>query len=656
MLKKFMDRVRGKKPEQSEAVSKPAPTSAAVVNGNPDRLIDVYDSYGQLLQISMAEWREKVLEPNLKNHWDNPDELYNLIISAMNDQLFADVEMAAMRLLEIDPVVERSHTILGITLMKLGQLEEAAGVLEKAIAQVGRTGTLLTNLAKIQFERGQRTDSEKTLWDAILADPNMDNGVLWWLSLQNEKGGKEAYLASLKKISALPSSWRPKLWLARHYLENGGLEKAESIYRSVLESGRFDAEGLMMISGDLGNNGHEAKIIELVLPVYDPHRHAPQVGFNLLEAMIRQNRWQEAEVLISRLYTLNMSPFKKALDNYSGRIQELRSAETPSRPVDVDATDIRWFSIDRPVWSYGFNNPLWLFGQKPDNLSKIMFYPLGLVGREEEVAREEQEDDQGRWSRALPLYLAEAIHYWSSKAAVVNIPVIMGGGPVVFPYEPDGKDICEQVQGQAEYLVTGCIAKLNNGGERISMKVWHCEMGNCIAEKTVDTNLEKDGNQVLELEQWLLRSVDTVASVPLDAFYRRPAPDMMPPYLVSLGQSFMLSLVHNDIVQKGKIWGERNLIEYPLRMALHWKNYEHLKIFFLSNICKAAGYGSDVIPEYAERTLKLLTDAGEGSVFSKLTPVAWKAFGMRDSLSARAKKGGSTQYDDWFMSLLEETA
>lgn len=654
MLKNIMDRIRGRKPEQADVISRPVQTSADMPRGGPDRLIDVYDSYGQRLQISLSEWREKVLRPNLESHRDSPDDLYNLIISAMNDQLFADVEVAARRLIEIDPVIERSHTILGITLMKLGQSEEATAILEKAIAQVGRTGTLLTNLAKAQFERGLRAESEKTLWEAVVADPNMDNGVLWWLALQNEKGGEEAYLEGLSSVCALPGSWRPKLWLARHHLEHGDLEQAERIYRSVLESGCFDAEGLMMISGDLGNNGHEAKIIELVLPVYEPHRHSPQAGFNLLEAMIRQNCWQEAEALISRLYALDMPPFKQILDNYAGRIQELRSHATPSHPADVSVTDIRWFSIDRPVWSYGLNQPVWLFRQKPDNCSKIMFYPLGLVGREEAVAKEEQEDDQGRWSRALPLYLAESVHYWSNKAALVNIPVVMGGGPVVFPYEPDGRDICEQVADQVEYLVTGSIARLSAGGERISLKVWHCQTGNRLAEKTIETNLAKDGNQVLELEYWLLKTMDATASEPLDPFYRRPTPDMVPPYLASLGQAFMLSLVHNDIVPKGKIWGERSLIEYPLRMALHWQDYEHLKIFFLSNISKAAGYGSDVVSEYAERTLKLLKDAGEDSMVSRLAPAAWKAFGMRDSFSVRAVQDGSTPYDAWISSLREE--
>lgn len=656
MLKKLMERIKGKKPAQTEIISRPAATSSDAQNIESGRMIDVYDSYGQIIQISLNEWREKVLAPNIESHWNDPGELYNLIISAMNDGLFADVEDASRRLVEIDSNFERSHTILGITLMKVGKVGDAEAVLEKAIEKVGKTGTLLTNLAKVKFEKGLKTESEKTLWEAVVADPNMDNGVNWWLAIQNEKGGNEAYLEGLRKISALPGSWRPQLWLARHYLEKGGLDVAEPIYRTVLASGKFDSDGLMMMSGDLGNNGHEDKIIEMILPVYNPHQHSPQVGCNLLEAMIRQNRWQEAEVLLSKLYVLNMPPYKQHLDNYAQRVQNLRNSETPARSIDPDEMEIRSISFDRPIWTYGLKNPVWLFRQKPEEAERVMFYPLGLLDREKNSAMEEQEDDLGRFSRALPLYLAEAVHYWTSKIAAVNFPVVVGGGPVVFPSEPDGEDLCERLQGQADYVVTGGIAVVGDAIKRITIRLWNCATGTYISEKIVETDLEKDGSQVLELEQWLLKELGAVKSIPFDAFYKRPEADMMPPYLSSLGQSFMLSLVHNSIVPKGTMWGERNMIEYPLRMALHWPNHEHFRIFFLSNIGKAAGYQSDVLPEFAERALKLLGESKDGSVIERLKPLVLSAFGMHDSLSVCMKNASDAAYEDWLQALVKDGA
>lgn len=654
MLKKLMERIKGKSPGQTEIISRPVVTSSDIQDIDSGRMIDVYDSYGQLIQISLNEWRDKVLAPNLESHWNDPDELYNLIISAMNDGLFVDIEGASRRLLEVDSNFERSHTILGITLMKLGKVKDAESVLEKGIEKVGKTGTLLTNLAKVQFEKGLHTEFEKTLWQAVVADPNMDNGVNWWLAIQNEKDGNEAYINGLKKIAALPGSWRPQLWLARHYLEKGRLDVAEPIYGSVLASRQFDSDGLIMMSGDLGNNGHEDKIIKMILPAYDPHQHSPQVGFNFLEAMIRQNRWQEAEVLLSKLYLLNMPPYKQHLDNYAMRVQNLRNSEMPARSIDPDELEIRSISFDRPIWTYGLKNPMWLFRQKPEEAKKVLFYPLGLLDREKNSAMEEQEDDLGRFSRAIPLYLAEAVHYWTSKIAAVNFPVVVGGGPVVFPSEPDGEDLCERLQGQADYVVTGGIAVVDGGTERITLRLWNCATGTNIAEKIVETNLEKDGSQVLELEQWLLQELGEVKSIPFDVFYKRPEPDMMPPYLSSLGQSFMLSLVHNDIVPKGTMWGERNMIEYPLRMALHWPDHEHFRIFFLSNIGKAAGYQSDVLPEFAERALKLLGESKDDSMVARLKPLALKAFGMHDSLSRYMKNASDAVYGDWLQALVKD--
>jgi len=97
-------------------------------------LITVYDAYGREVKIARNEWRDKVFLPNLQRKWNEASELYNLIVSGLNDGLAADLLPAAERLLEIDAVPERSHTILSIVLMKNDQLDTAESMLRAGMA------------------------------------------------------------------------------------------------------------------------------------------------------------------------------------------------------------------------------------------------------------------------------------------------------------------------------------------------------------------------------------------------------------------------------------------------------------------------------------------------------------------------------------------
>lgn len=217
MFKRIFSALSGKKT--------PRPSSFEVTPVAPtletkEYLITAYDAYGREIKIARSEWREKVFLPNLQQKWNEAGDLYNQIIWDLNDGLVEDLLPATERLLEIDDIPERSYTIRGIVLMKNGLLDAAEDVLREGIAKAGETGVLLTNLSKVFAERGNQTRADEILWRAIQADPNQDNGMLWWASIQRERDGEAGYLQALCAVAELPGSWRAKLWLARHHLGN----------------------------------------------------------------------------------------------------------------------------------------------------------------------------------------------------------------------------------------------------------------------------------------------------------------------------------------------------------------------------------------------------------------------------------------------------
>lgn len=623
-------------------------------------LITVYDAYGRELKIMRGEWRDKVLLPNMHQNWDKAGELYSLIVSGLNDGFAADLVPAAARLVEIDDIPERSYTIRGIVQMKSGQLEAAEATLRTVMAKVGETGSLLTNLAKVFAERGDQTRADETLWRAVQADPNQDNGLLWWAAIQRERGGEAGYLQALRTAAALPNSWRAKLWLARHHLELKEVEAATALYMEVLADGSFDGSSLMMISGDLGNNGQVPLILSLVGPAYDEQQHDPMTGLNLLRACQQLGNADEGEALLARMYPLGIAPIKHHLDQFAQAFQEMRKQAARGTPIDPDGLKVATVALNQPIWHYGLRDANWLFTQKPQGAREVGFFALSKMMVGSERAESQREDDLGRLTRAIPLYLAEAAHYWSDYAANCYFQIVEGGGPVVSGHEADGNALWDIVPPSMKYFVTGEIGSSGEGDHvqwQLSLSLWDCATRTRQASEAGKAAQAELGALVLDLEKRLLARIGLKRDLPLDEFYQHPTADVMSAYLGELGQSFMLTLLANAYVPKSAMWGERAMLDWPLTMALHWPAVEAPKFMFISGLGKALDYQSDVLAEYKERSLQLLSEAGRAnSLAAQLTPLVWKVFGMQDELQAHIQNlpfDTSPAYKAWLERVAE---
>jgi len=185
MFKRLLSSLRNKNQPADTAPDEPAQEREMIV---------AYDAHGQEMHIARNEWREKVFLPDLEKKWDDADALYTAILMGLKDAFASDLVAAAERLVDIDRNPERSHTLQGIVLMETGHLDAAEQTLREGMDKSGATGTLLTNLAKVFAERGEDKRADDTLWQAIQTDPNLDNGLLWWVSIQRERGGEDAYI------------------------------------------------------------------------------------------------------------------------------------------------------------------------------------------------------------------------------------------------------------------------------------------------------------------------------------------------------------------------------------------------------------------------------------------------------------------------------
>lgn len=254
--------------------------------GNEGSVIEVYDESGQKYLISKSTYRRKLLLQQFRDAGDDPDKLYGAIVIALQDGFEQGCLDAAKKLYQIDRNLERSTAIMGIVLMRNGKLNEAQRVLEDYLNNVGESGVILTNLAKVFAGRGMEEQSFQTLWRALYIDPNQENGLEWWGAIHRERNGDEGFASAMKQAAGIEGSWRPQLWIARDDLGNGDLATALAVYRQVLSMVPDDGDASMMISGDLGNNGYPKELLELLGPVYRAEKHGAMTGLNLVQACI----------------------------------------------------------------------------------------------------------------------------------------------------------------------------------------------------------------------------------------------------------------------------------------------------------------------------------------------------------------------------------
>ena len=634
MFKRLIESLTGK-PTSTET---PAPEAATPLAAQPEKpeLITVYDVHGRVVQISRAEWRDKMLLPQLQAKWNNADELYGLIVNALNDGFCTEIDAASRQLVAIDPNVERGHVIRAIVLMKNGALGEAERVLLDASAKVGETGTILTNLAKIQEAHGDVLKADATLWKALLQDPNQQNGLEWWLARERDRGGEDGYVAALNKVAELPGSWRATLYLGRSQLANGNLAAALDLFRTVLVQAGKNRDALLTISGDLGNAGKIAELVDFTGPLYDPALHGPEVGLNLLRAYLQLDRLPEGEALLDRLYALKLPPFKQHLDAMAAQYQERQRQMTHSRPVDESELRIEHLPFDLPIWMYGLRDPQWLFVPKPDDARKVVFLMLAKALSSTDHAEAQREDDIGRLSRAIALYLSESVYEWTPAHAQSLVAVVPGGGPALFGAQDmtGQRETAAQFVGRADVLVQGSIASVDSVWT-IKVGIWDTARLELIGEEVVSAPRAGLEAAVLELEDKVLVRFGGAQSKPHDRIYTRPTVEQMQPYLGALAQSLMLSLVAHDKVPKNTIWGERNMLEWPLRMVLQWPGYEVPKAMYFSGISHAARYHSNVLGEFEERSFALLREiTHSGSPLADLGALFLHAFDRANGLTA----------------------
>jgi tetratricopeptide (TPR) repeat protein len=468
--------------------------------------------------------------------------------------------------------------------MEEGKLDESEKVLNDHTAKHGEEGYVLTNLAKIEGRRGNMEKAEQILWHALELDPNQDNGLKWYEALQRERGekegGKERGMvedqAALRRIAALPKSWRAQLWLARAALGAGKTDEAVQLYRQSLASAPTPVppDLLMQMSGDLGKSGKLSELIALTTPRFDPRVHGLQVGNNLIKANIDIGDRATARKLVDSLYALQRPDFKQTLGYWDSEIAKARVRASQSA---APASEAGMLLIDGPIWLPPGSPAHAMFPQKRPDTPVIYFLGSSIeTAAAPSPAEMQMADRGGRLSRATPLFLTEQLHFSGRCKTGALIPFVSGeragfmlaGAPWS---EADAAAYAKRASPAGEYVVvTHILAKQEPWtiDARVIRTADHAVIGHVTAAVPADNPTAALPELSRHLLALLTDQVKLQRTEP-SLMYRVPEGVHFGNYALRLEQLLAVRCAAIDGVPPDFLTGERQIIDGNLQLCLH---------------------------------------------------------------------------------------
>jgi tetratricopeptide (TPR) repeat protein len=623
-----------------------AGASAGAAIRRPDELITAFDERGREIQIKRSDWVTGVLGPSLEKAWNDADALYSGIVQALQDDFAAQVAGAAERLIEVDRQSERSCVIAGIVRMELGDLAGAERALQLSIDTHGPTGVVLTNLAKVLDKRGQKERSVATLRRAVELDPNQENGLMWWAALAKEERGEAGYMGALEEMVKVPGAWRPHLWLAREKLKQGERAPALGLYEHVLSLAADEPGILMAVTGHLGEAGALEDLVRLAAPRYRPEVHGPPAGMNIARALKLLGRHEEARAAVRRLQAMPWPPMASALAELE---KEIVASALPRRADHVAKVGLVTF--DAPLWTREMFDPTWLLPSPGEESPSVVLFTLADETRTGDAAQVQMTDDSGRLTRAIPLYLLEAIRLRLRARVRCAIMIVPGQGPAVLrqPFERAALEYSLPPSPSRPVLVAG---SLRAGG--LQLEVWEAGAAATAATITVDAPHTDVGALVARAEQALVAALIARGLRPdtaLPAFYRPPPPEWLATYVSALEQLLYQLLAANGMVAAESLWNERGFFETYFALVEGWPDApDSARLIGICGVLAARRYKSAILEPYRKIVLQWIDAAPAGSVLHRLAPAVFRQLGEGDRLETWLRTGvpsSDTGYAAW---------
>jgi tetratricopeptide (TPR) repeat protein len=632
---------------------KPNPRPAPSTDGDPapaaaEKSVEASDVFGRRVRLSREEYRDKVLPGLLKAHGNDPERLAGVIMQGLRDGLAKELVAAANRLAVIDKDVERGLSVLGVVQRDAGDLEAAEFTMQELLQKKPQSPNARVGLAMLAERRGDAVRSESLLWEALQIDNNNPDAVHGWLQMRHRVVGDDGYRAEVEKLAALPGAWRARLWRARLDLQQGQEEAATATYREVLHRAGGESDALVMASGDLVNAKRHDIVRELIAPRFLPGRHHPHVGLALLHHHLQTQDHVAGAELLHKMHLHYGHVLGAELEPFTAAFDQMRLAKLPPLAPPPPNARVGLYRFDRPLWCAGLADPHWLLPKKEPGGKQVLFLSLALDGAPQIPPG--REDEVGRLTRSVPLFLAEHVWLSTPHRGTTGLSLAEQGGWAVLGRPWPEEQVCKQLSEQElqeTILVTG-VVRADGEQRRIDLWAFDCASQQRTAHAAAEGGAGDVGRMLLQLvgELWPAFGGPSGHRPPVgdETYWQR--------YADALAQHAALVVTMAGGMPRERLYGERHIASWCQQTALQEPRWQPGFLLYASALGVLAQLGSMVPKEHARIVAELFRQSPPASAFARLAVCPLRAAGLDAVWQARrpeivAAAGGDAVYAAW---------
>lgn len=590
--------------------------------------IEATDMLGRQIRVPRAVWRGQLLPNILAQAGEDPDRLAAAVVQCLQAGFALEVLPAAFRLKEVDTDPERSHCTLAAVQRSVGDLGGCERTLRALLQLQSQSAPARVGMALLCEQRGDAQNVEPMLWEALQHDADNADALHWYFRLQQQRGA-EALAAAVQRVAALPGAWRAPLWQARALLEQGDVTAAVAIYRAVLDRVPEQSDALLMASGDLGQHQQHELVRELVLGRYDVARHHPNVGINILQHYLETRQLQPGRELLHQLH-LRFGPALMAqLHRFTIEFDRLQAAAL--QPL-ASTSRVILYRVDQPSWFAALREPTWLLPQKATASRLIVLPALAVEGG----AAAGQEDDIGRASRSVPLFLAEQLWINSPHRASTALPMAEGGGWALsnqpWPEAKLMQQLPDHERGQA-LLLSGV---LRHDGDRRRVDLWIYDPAR--QQRIGHASADGAANELGKMCWQLLRELAPTLGGPPDLKPQAGNDAFWDHYVNGLGQHAALLVAQAGAMPKERLFGLRFILQWLANLVGEEPRWQPAWWLFASGLGLDQQLGSPIHREFARVLVPLFQQSPPNSPFAWLCAQALCGMGLKDVWQARREQ------------------
>jgi tetratricopeptide (TPR) repeat protein len=619
----ILDRILGRTPSIGAQIkASPTPKPAAIdqlpemaismstaPRATAEGVIRVYDQFGRKVEIGREAWRKDVLQPNLAANRDNPEALYEIIFSALNDDFAADVLESARHLADHDPRPRRGAMVLGAVLLQVGDFAGARDVLERALASHGKDTYLLSNLARAYASLGDEQRALLLIWQALELAPNEETALDGLIAIAR-RGGRPAVMEAYARAAELPGSWRAQLWLARGALESGDLAEATRLYSQALSrASPVPGDLLMQLSGDLGSHGQAELLVRLTQPHFSVAEHGLMVGNNLMRAYVELGLFAEARKLLEQLYAQQRPDWREHLIQWEQKLDDAqkRYGEVTG-PLEVVV-----MKLDQPVWARGTLGFDAVLPAKAKSAPRVHFV-CGSGEAEDDAGGKvvsQPTNELGRLSRALPMFLTEELYLRSNARTSFLLPWMKQGG-FVLSARPWTTAFLPPDHVPPDLIVFLHVdARATPWLLKVTIENTQRQATPVIFERAF--SIDKTGEDVMALLNDLISRLTILLALrreDADPGLATPPETLLPGYLAAIEQGLAVGLAARQPGGESFLHQERAIFDHLFDVALHGHELLRPRMLLVNALENQARRRKDIVVEYLDK-LTLLQEKHE---------------------------------------------